>query len=497
MTKDNSYRQILRSSSIIGGASVINIGIGLLRTKLAAMLLGPAGIGLIGLYANLVSTASTVAGLGFGNVGTRQIAEAAGTADLQKVATARRALFWGTLVLALVGALAFWLLRQPLSAYVLAMPALAGEVGWLALGVALTVAAASQNALLRGLRRVGDIARVSVGSALLSTAFGVGALLQWGRDGLLVYVLAAPLASFLLGHWFVRKLPGLAAESSASLREMADQWSVMARLGFAFMVAGLAGTVGALVVRSLVQRELGAPALGHFHAAWALSMQYIGFVLGAMGTDFYPRLTAVINDHAAVNALVNEQTEVALLLAAPVLLAVMALAPWIIELLYTSQFGEAVEVLRWQMLGDVLKIASWPLGFILLAAGAGRIFVVSEWTAAIIFAAGTYFLLPFMELAATGASFLAMYFAYLLVVYVLARRRTGFHWTRAVSCLATAVFLAALTIALVSSRWPLIGGSLGVCVAAGFGVFGIRRLRIRGALPRRLGERLAKMGFEK
>ena len=73
MSKDGSYRQILRSSSIIGGASVINIVVGLLRIKVAAVLFGPSGVGLIGLLTNLASTASAVAGLGFGNVGTRQI----------------------------------------------------------------------------------------------------------------------------------------------------------------------------------------------------------------------------------------------------------------------------------------------------------------------------------------------------------------------------------------------------------------------------------------
>lgn len=38
MSKDGSYGQILRSSSIIGGASVINIAVGLLRIKVAAVL---------------------------------------------------------------------------------------------------------------------------------------------------------------------------------------------------------------------------------------------------------------------------------------------------------------------------------------------------------------------------------------------------------------------------------------------------------------------------
>ena len=99
-------------------------------------------------------------------------------------------------------------------------------------------------------------------------------------------------------------------------------------------------------------------------------MTYIGFVLGAMGTDYFPRLTEAINDQARARKLVNEQTEMALLLAGPVLLAMITLAPWVIHLLYAASFAPATEVLRWQVLGDILKVASWPMGFILLAMGA-------------------------------------------------------------------------------------------------------------------------------
>ena len=192
----NSYRQILRSSSIIGGASVINIAVGLLRVKVAAVLLGPAGVGLIGLLTSLAGTGSAVAGLGVGIVGTRQIAEAAGRNDGAAMAAARRALFWGTLGLALAGAAVFWALRGVLAVRVLGDASLAGDVGWLALAVGFTVAAASQTALLNGLRQIGDLARVSVLSAMLSTLLGVGALMLWGRGGLMAFVVAGPLASF-------------------------------------------------------------------------------------------------------------------------------------------------------------------------------------------------------------------------------------------------------------------------------------------------------------
>jgi len=211
--------------------------------KVAAVLLGPAGIGLIGILQNLMATASTIASLGFGNVGTRQIAQANGQGRQVDVDVARRALFWGTMVLALIGAGIFWVLRGTLAAKVLDDPALSTELGWLALGVALTVAAGSQRALLNGMRRIGDLARVSILSSLVATLFGVVALLWWGRAGLLVFILAAPVANFGISHWYVARLPRVSTPRTP-IKELAKQWSALAKLGFAFMIAALTTVTG-------------------------------------------------------------------------------------------------------------------------------------------------------------------------------------------------------------------------------------------------------------
>lgn len=490
MSKDGSYRQILRSSSIIGGASVINIAVGLLRIKVAAVLLGPAGVGLIGLLTNLAGTASAVAGLGVGSVGTRQIADAVGRDDAAAMAAARRALFWSSLVLALLGAAVFWSLRGVLAVRVLGNASLAGEVGWLALVVGLTVAAASQTALLNGMRQIGDLARVSVLSALLSTLLGIGALMLWGRSGLVAFLIAAPLASFLLGHLYVARLPKIQAPRTP-LPVLAGQWRVLAKLGAAFMVAGLAVTLGQLLVRTLVQRQLGADALGYFQAAATISMTYIGFVLTAMGTDYYPRLTAAIHDHAAVNRMVNEQTEVALLLAGPVFLAMMGLASWIIELLYSSSFHSAANVLRWMVLGDILKVASWPLGFIILAAGNGRTFMLTETLAISVFVVLTWFGLPLMGVAASGIAFFGMYVVYLPVVFWLARHGTGFKWSSSIwwhmgLLFATCTLVQSVTI------WSVgVGASISVLAACVWTIHAMTRLsRMSG-----LGGPIARLCF--
>jgi len=58
------YGQILKSTALVGGSSVINIAIGIVRMKAMAMLLGPAGFGLAGLYGSIANLTQNIAGMG-------------------------------------------------------------------------------------------------------------------------------------------------------------------------------------------------------------------------------------------------------------------------------------------------------------------------------------------------------------------------------------------------------------------------------------------------
>jgi len=494
---DSSYRTILRSSAIIGGAQVISIAVGLVKMKAVAVLLGPAGVGLVGLYMNLVQTASTVSALGFGSAGTRQIATAQAEGGDVAVGRTRRALFWGTMGLALFGAAIFWALSGWIARVILDDHTRASDVASLSFAVALTVAAGSQGALLTGLRRVGDLARINVLSGVVGTVLGVAALLLCGQGGLVALVLVAPAATYLFGHLYVARL-GPPAGQPAILPELIQEWRVMARLGSAFMISVLVTLLGFLVARTLVQRELGSEALGQFQAAWAIGTTYLGFVLGAMGTDYYPRLAAAITDRTAACRLVNQQTEVALLLCAPVLMALLGLAPWVISLLYTDHFGPAVDILRWQLMGDLLKVMSWPLGFVIIALAAGKTYVLTEALGIGVFVVGVWIGMPIIGVTATGVAFLALYVVYLPLVWWFGGRKIGFTWSRAVRAQALVLILCAIAVDLAARQSDVAGAILGLGLATATGVWALMRLASASGATGRLaplargGERMKR-----
>lgn len=494
MTQGSSYRAILRSSSIVGGAQVITIAVGLVKMKAVALLLGPAGVGLAGLYMNLVQASATVAALGLGTVATRQIATAQVEGGEVAVGQIRRAVFWATLGLACLGAALFWLASGWIARSILADESQADDVAWLTLGVALTVAAGSQAALLVGLRRVGDLARINIGAAITGAVLGVLLLWLWGAQALIAMILAVPLASYLLGLVYVARL-GPPVGPRVPLAEMAGQWRAMLVLGLPFMTTGVVSLLAHLAARALVQRELGLDALGYFQAAWTIGMTYLGFVLSAMATDYYPRLTAAIRNREQAARLVNEQTEVALLLCAPVLLAMVGLAPWVIRLLYSAEFEPAIAILRWQLLGDILKVMSWPLGFVFLATGAGKTFLLTDTLAMAVFLAGIYLGLPLIGVEATGVAFLALYAFHLPLVRWLGGQMIGFRWSRVVKLQAVLVIGAALLVDM-AGRWAdVLGAAAGLILAGGMGMWALAHLSAKIEGGGRLG-RVAALGKE-
>lgn len=485
----SSHRQILRASSIIGGSSLVNIVLGLLRMKVAALLLGPVGVGLAGLLQNLMSTAATVASLGFGTAGTRQIAEAKarGPGTLR---TAELAFALGTLLLTLIAGVAIWLLRYRLALLVLDDERMAGPVGWLAIGVALSVVGGSQSAFLAGVRRIRDVALVTIVSAIIGSAAAVAALFALGMDGIVWFVVAMPVATALVGTTFVLRVPRPDGTVSQP-REIAAQWRLLVQLGAAFSVAGIAALASQLGVRILIQRHLGIEALGLFQASWAIAMTYVGFVLQAMATDYYPRLSGIIGDHAAAGRIVNEQSEVALFLGGPILIAMIGAAPWVIHLLYSAAFVPAASLLRWQIAGDVLKLASWPVAYVLLASGRGRAYMLTEVAAAVVFVACTWLLLPLLGIEAAGVGYFAMYLFYFPVIYMLARRTIGFAWAARVLRLFIALAAAASVTLASCYEHPLLGAAVAAVIVGAFLVAAL--FIMREALPPRLAAIVARV----
>ena len=481
------HRTILRTTGIIGGSSVLNIASTLIRSKVAALILGPAGLGVVGILIAVMNTAGSLASWGIGNIATRQVAEAG--EDQAVAAAAQRAMLLAAGALAALGLVSVVLFRVAIADRVLGDPSQASTIAWLGAGAALLVIFNAAIGVLTGLRRVGDVARVSVVSAALATVVAIAALLLLRERAILLFVLAGPAASAMVALFYLRRIPRASAPRP-SRREMEPHWRALASLGFAFTAVAVVTGASQVAVRTLIQSELGVVAVGQFHASWQISTNYIGFILAAMAVDYYPRLTGVIKEPERAVSTINHQGEVALLLAGPVLIGTVGFAHWLIPLLYSSQFLPSIEILRWQILGDLFKIGSWTLGMAMVAAGRGRLFVLSECAGAAILVGLTAVLLPMLGLKSPGVAYFLMCLFSFLLSWAIARKLIGYAPSAAMVGAFGAVAVALLATLAVSAKSPLLGAVVAAILSSGLGLFALYRLRF--ALPEPLGRLIAK-----
>jgi PST family polysaccharide transporter len=482
-----SYGQILKSSSMIGGAQAFNLAIGIVRTKVVAVLLGPSGVGLVGLYVSSIGLVGTLSNLGVSNSGVREIAEATGSGDPARIGCTvhvLRRLCWVT---GLLGTLLTAILAWPLSKMTFNSPDYAWPIAILGVTLLLGSISGGQTALMQGVRRIRDLVWLQILSALAGTVVSIG-LYAWLRQRGIVPVLIITAALNLGVSWcFARRI--LLPSVAISWRETFAEARGLLSLGLAFTVSGVALAGVALATRALIQRGFGSEANGFYQAAWNISGVFAGFILGAMGTDFYPRLTASAHDNAQVTRLVNEQTEVGVLLALPGLLGTLVFSPWIIHILYSAKFTAAASLLPWFVVGIFGRVVSWPLAYIQLAKGASSWFATTEVIFALISIGLVWVGLQFLDLKGVAVAFAIQYGLYILGMLWVAHRLCAFRWSQAVVklLLATSSAIAGtFALTMFAPGWPAI--IVGTIISAGAGFLSMRQICCRLGPEHRLSK---------
>lgn len=421
-----SYVQILVSSALIGGSSMINIGISMIRTKLLAVMLGPAGFGLLASFTVITDVARSWAALGMNSSGVRQIAESNGTGNTQRIALTIVVLRRTAFVLGVLGAIALALLSGEVSRLTFGDEAQAGPVALLGLVVFFRMVNDGQGALLQGMRRIGDMARGGIIGTAAGSVLMLLAVYFFRERGLALALVLGAAASAGILWFYSRRIKVVRVDASSA--QMRLEAGKLLRLGLAFMVSGLLMTGATYAVRVILIKFEGLEAAGIYQAAWTLGGLYVGFILQAMGADFYPRLVGAAGDDVDTNRLVNQQSRVSILLAGPGVLGTLVLAPLCVSLFYTSEFAPAAEILRWICMGMALRIISWPMGYIIVSRNRQLAFIVTELAWTIVNVGATLVLVRYWGMTGVGVAFFLSYVFHVAIIYPVVRRISGFRW---------------------------------------------------------------------
>lgn len=465
----------MSSTSIIGGSSIVVIFFQIISSKAVALILGPSGTGLIGALRSSTTMLQTVSSLGINNSAVRDIAQANAKNNAEQLSITIKSLRKAVLFTGGLGLILTFSFAGLLSQFTFGSQEYTLEIRILSVAVFFNLIQGGQSALIQGLRRIKDLAKMSIFSALIGTLISLPVLYFFEFDGISFYLVVLAIGQFLVSLYYARKIK--IQDIKVSWRKAFEESKGMIKLGSSFMGAALAGILATYLIRVIIIRDLDLASAGIYQAALSLSGLYIGVILQAMGKDFYPRLTAVAFKSKKEIQLINEQTQVGMVLAAPGLMFTLAFAPFAIKLLYSAEYLEAFPILQWMILGVFLRTISWPMAYLFIARAKGKIFLFAELTINIIMTYLTYLFLDFYGLYGSGIAFFGTYIFYTIIMAGLLYKENRFQWSRKVIkrmlFLSIAFILAFIATQYFSSFW---GSTTSVVIGVVLSIFALKEI---------------------
>ena len=362
--KKDSYSHILKYMGVFGGVQTLHILIGVVRNKLVALLLGPEGMGLISLFVSTTHLVSEASNLGLSMSAVRELSEAYETGDTLRVRHTVKLVRTWSLLTALGGILLCLILSPLLSRWAFENDSHTFDIMLLSPVVGMAAIAGGETAILKATRQLRGLAVMSVYNILGMLLLTIPLYYFWRMAAIVPSLLIIALMQMLLAiAYSVRRYPLCRPFDFKRLGE----GSGMVKLGVAFVAAGIFASGAEFLIRSFLNTSGDLAVVGLYNAGYMLTITYADMVFSAMGTDYYPRLSAVEGTGEKLNLVVNRQIEVSLLLVSPLLILFIVGVPILLPMLYSDKFLPVMGMMKITILAMYFRAVTLPIEYLPLA----------------------------------------------------------------------------------------------------------------------------------
>lgn len=368
---ENSYRSILKGTSIFGSVQIFQILINLIRGKFVAMFLGPEGMGVSSLFTTSANSITRFASLGLNLSFMKEVA--ANKDNNEHVSHVMHVASILIQFTALLGAVLCLILAPQLSLWSFGSSDYTWQYMLLSVSIYLSVRGMGEMSLLQGLHQIKLLSVTSLIGALAGLIIGIPLYYFFRDKGIVPAMIILSLTTYICYSYGLQKTR---PKVKVNFRRQIHIPLVKRMLltGVILLASSLINTLFTYVINIYIRQWGNMDDVGLFNAANSITLQYAAVVFTAMAMDYFPRLSAVSTDNTAMQLIINRQSEIVALIATPMSILLIAIVPWVIKILLTPEFFSVTEVMRWLSFAILLKAIAYPLGYIAFAKDNKRLF---------------------------------------------------------------------------------------------------------------------------
>ena len=365
MSQQSFHRTIFKNTGLFGFSQVLRIVMRLITNKVAAIFIGAAGIGLIGLIENILNLIKGITDLGIPSSSVREVAIiSTKNEEDEKEKRLLQILYKWSWISGIIGVLITLLFSKKISISVFENDNFRIEIIFLSLYFLFSSVASIRLSVLRGKKKVTTIVLHQIILVVISTFIAIPFYYYFGIRGIIPVFVATSFANFLLSLFFTRRIK--VSNSKLTFSEFLNELLPVFKLGMLLSINVVFGQICFYIIRWFLKESDSIDVLGIYQVSNTFLVSYLGLIFAAMANDYYPRLCNYEKNEEKFNNLINDQTELALLLVVPSILILYLVIPYIIPILYTAEFILVLKILHIGLFSVVLKAIIWPIGYISL-----------------------------------------------------------------------------------------------------------------------------------
>jgi PST family polysaccharide transporter len=367
----------------------IKILVGFVTSKVIAIFVGPSGMALVGNLRNFMSSLEAFSTLGFENGVVKYVSE--NKSDEAKLRITLSTVFFSVLVSCLIVSVSLFTFSEYFNAKIFGHL----QYGYLIKSLILILPFYIGNiflvAIINGLGKYRKVILINILGSLLGLFVTVILITQFQVSGALFSIVITPSLLFFVSFYFINKeLKILKFISKNEVKFVAlknfSSFTIMA------LVSSVFGPLVLLSIRNHVIGSLGIDAAGYWEGLNRISSYYFLFITSILGIYFLPKLS---NSKSVreTNSLIISYFKTVLPIFVSGLIVIFIFKDVIIQLLFTKDFSPMSTLFFWQIVGDILKAASYILAFQFYAKKMTKAFVLFEIASlAVLYFSSIYFI---------------------------------------------------------------------------------------------------------
>lgn len=408
---------LIKTSVLTAISTIITVISAFIINKVLAVYVGPSGLALAGQLKDFVAMITTFSNGAISQGIVKYTSEYETIEEKQKVFSTSIII---SLVCSTIISILLFILSDYLSVRILKDSQYSSVFVIFGLTVFLFALNAILMSILNGQKEIKKYVLANIANSLVALFMTSILIFQLNIIGVLYALVINQSVVFFITLLFVIKNSWF---KIAYFKQGIDKETSIKLIKYSFMsiTSVLTVTISQIIIRNYIGENLSWNQAGYWQGIYYISSIYLMIITTSLSVYYLPKLSS-IKDKVALKKEILNGYKIIIPIVTILASFIFFIKEYVVIIAFDEKFMPMIELFKWQLIGDVIKIASWLLSYLMLAKALTKYFIFTEIFFSFTWIILSIFMINNFGLIGVTCAFTVNYILYLIGIYLIIKK---------------------------------------------------------------------------